>query len=97
MRRLHVLATASSCHARLVRKICKQDPSKKTAFIMVVPNLPSDSASVRYEAAWTLVSLSGAPAAVRSAASTYRKLLTRPLNNVKLIVLGRLDALRASR
>ena len=83
----------------LVRKICKQDPSKKTAFIMVVFNLlKSDSASVAYEAAWTLVSLSGAPAAVRSAASTYCKLLTSSSsdNNVKLIVLGRLDALRAT-
>ena len=39
--------------------------------------LQSPSAAVSYEAAWTLVSLSSAPTAVRAAASTYAQLLNR--------------------
>lgn len=39
--------------------------------------LQSTSAAVSYEAAWTLVSLSSAPTAVRAAASTYAQLLNR--------------------
>jgi coatomer subunit beta len=57
--------------------------------------LTSSSASVSYEAAWTLVSLSSAPAAVRAAASTYSSLLSSQNdNNVKMIVLERLEDLR---
>lgn len=48
-----------------------------------------------YEAAWTLVSLSTAPTAVRSCAQTYSTLLTSSSdNNVKLIVLDRLSELK---
>ena len=48
-----------------------------------------------YEAAWTLVSLSTAPTAVRACAQTYATLLTSSGdNNVKLIVLDRLAELK---
>jgi len=57
--------------------------------------LTSSSASVSYEAAWTLVSLSSAPTAVRAAASTYSSLLSSQNdNNVKMIVLERLEELK---
>ena len=57
--------------------------------------LQSSSAAVSYEAAWTLVSLSSAPTAVRAAASTYAQLLnSQSDNNVKLIILERLSDLK---
>ncbi|CAG0879752.1 unnamed protein product [Cyprideis torosa] len=55
----------------------------------------STFASVRYEAAGTLVTLSSAPTAIRAAASCYIDLIVKEAdNNVKLIVLDRLIALR---
>lgn len=55
--------------------------------------LQSPSAAVSYEAAWTLVSLSSAPTAVRAAASTYAQLLNRSVIDVwiqmYIHVLGR--------
>jgi len=57
--------------------------------------LNSDSSAVSYEAAWTLVSLSTAPTAIRASASTYASLLNQQSdNNVKLIVLERLAELK---
>lgn len=57
--------------------------------------LQSSSPAVSYEAAWTLVSLSSAPTAVRAAASTYASLLnSQSDNNVKLIILERLSDLK---
>ena len=57
--------------------------------------LSSQSAAVSYEAAWTLVSLSSAPTAVRAAAVTYTNLLNgQNDNNIQLIVLERLEALK---
>lgn len=48
-----------------------------------------------YEAAWSLVSLSSAPTAVRAAAQTYASLLNSSNdNNIKLIVLDRLTDLK---
>ena len=80
----------------LVRKVCREDITQKSRFIMTVYNLlNSDSHAVSYEAAWTLVSLSSAATAVRAAAGTYARLLTsnRSDNNIKLIILDRLDKL----
>ena len=57
--------------------------------------LNATSAAVSYEAAWTLVSLSSAPTAVRAAAATYTGLLnSQSDNNVKLIVLERIAELQ---
>jgi coatomer subunit beta len=57
--------------------------------------LKSDSPAVSFEAAWSLVSLSSAPTAVRAAAQSYASLLnTTNDNNVKLIVLDRLIELK---
>ena len=80
----------------LTRKVCRRDPQQKSRFVRVLFSLlQSPSAAVSYEAAWTLVSLSSAPTAVRAAASTYAQLLNAQSdNNVKLIVLERLDDLK---
>ena len=74
----------------------KTIPTQKSRFVRVLfQMLSSDSAAVSYEAAWTLVSLSSAPTAVRAAAVTYTTLLnSQNDNNVKLIVLERLEKLK---
>uniref|UniRef100_A0A7S2YIL5 Coatomer subunit beta n=1 Tax=Entomoneis paludosa TaxID=265537 RepID=A0A7S2YIL5_9STRA len=81
----------------LTRKVCRRDPTQKSRFVRVLfQMLSSTSPSVSYEAAWTLVSLSSAPTAVRAAAMTYVNLLNgQNDNNVKLIVLMRLDSLKS--
>jgi len=80
----------------LTRKICRTDPLQKSRFIKTVFQLlQSDSHAVSYEAAWTLVSLSAAPTAIRAAATAFTHLLTSDSdNNVKLIVLEKLSDLK---
>lgn len=80
----------------LSRKTCRRDPSQKGRFLKCLFQLlQSTSNSVAYEAAWTLVSLSTAPTAVRNAAQTFTKLLLSSNdNNIKLIVLDRLIDLK---
>ncbi|RDD39708.1 Coatomer subunit beta [Trichoplax sp. H2] len=80
----------------LVYKVCHSNPSQRTRFIRCIYNLlNSNSAAVRYEAAGTLVTLSSAPTAVRAAASCYIELIVKESdNNVKLIVLEKLNSLR---
>jgi len=80
----------------LTRRVCRRDPTQKSRFVRILFSmLASNSPSVSYEASWTLVSLSSAPTAVRAAAVTYIGLLNgQNDNNVKLIVLERLEALK---
>ncbi len=80
----------------LTRRVCRRDPNQKSRFVRVLLEmLSSNSPSVSYEAAWTLVSLSSAPTAVRAAAVTYTSLLnSQNDNNVKMIVLERLEELK---
>ena len=80
----------------LTRKVCRKEPTQKSRFVRVLFSmLSSQSAAVSYEAAWTLVSLSSAPTAVRAAAVTYTNLLNgQNDNNIQLIVLERLEALK---
>jgi coatomer subunit beta len=80
----------------LTRRVCRRDPMQKSRFVRVLfVMLSSTSSAVSYEAAWTLVSLSSAPTAVRAAALTYVNLLNgQNDNNVKLIVLERLEGLK---
>jgi coatomer subunit beta len=82
----------------LTRAVCRRDPSQKSRFVRVLfQMLSSQSPAVSYEAAWTLVSLSSAPTAIRAAALTYTNLLNgQNDNNVKLIVLERLDTLKTN-
>ena len=80
----------------LTRKACRRDPSQKSRFVRVLfQMLSSNSAAVSYEAAWTLISLSNSPTAVRAAALTYTNLLnSQNDNNVIMIVLERLEQLK---
>lgn len=80
----------------LTRKACRRDPNQKSRFVRVLfQMLSSESPAVSYEAAWTLISLSNSPTAVRAAAATYTNLLnSQNDNNVMMIVLERLEQLQ---
>jgi coatomer subunit beta len=80
----------------LTHRVCRRAPTQKSRFVRVLfAMLSSDKTPVSYEAAWTLVSLSSAPTAVRAAAVTYTTLLNgNNDNNIKLIVLERLEDLK---
>ncbi|XP_010451794.1 PREDICTED: coatomer subunit beta-1 [Camelina sativa] len=82
----------------LIKKVCRTKPSEKGKYIkIIIALLNAPSSAVTYECAGTLVSLSSAPTAIRAAANTYCKLLlSQSDNNVKLIVLDRLNELKAS-
>ncbi|CAH8279959.1 unnamed protein product [Arabidopsis lyrata] len=82
----------------LIKKVCRTKPSEKGKYIkIIIALLSAPSSAVTYECAGTLVSLSSAPTAIRAAANTYcQLLLSQSDNNVKLIVLDRLNELKAS-
>lgn len=82
----------------LIKKVCRTKPSEKGKYIkIIIALLNAPSSAVTYECAGTLVSLSSAPTAIRAAANTYcQLLLSQSDNNVKLIVLDRLNELKAS-
>ncbi|KAF6039763.1 COPB1 [Bugula neritina] len=79
----------------LIYKVCHSNPSERSRFITCIYNLlQSSSPAVKYEAAGTLITLSGAPSAVKAAATCYIELIVKESdNNVKLIVLDRLVAM----
>ncbi|XP_050681783.1 coatomer subunit beta [Leptidea sinapis] len=81
----------------LIYKVCHANPGERSRFIRTVYGLlNASSPAVRYEAAGTLVTLSNAPAAIKAAAACYIELIVKESdNNVKLIVVGKLRALRA--
>uniref|UniRef100_A0A6U2DA96 Coatomer subunit beta n=1 Tax=Hemiselmis andersenii TaxID=464988 RepID=A0A6U2DA96_HEMAN len=80
----------------LIRKVCRQDPYQKSKYVRAVFGLQSTASnSVAFECASTLVSLSTAQTAVRTAVQAYCQLLsTHSDNNVKLIVLDKLSDLQ---
>ncbi|KXZ45907.1 hypothetical protein GPECTOR_49g491 [Gonium pectorale] len=80
----------------LIRKACRSNPAEKGKFIKtILALLASPSPAVMYECAVTLTSLSSAPSAVRAAANCFCSLLSSHSdNNVKLIVLDRLQELK---
>ncbi|KAH6555339.1 hypothetical protein KP509_1Z263900 [Ceratopteris richardii] len=82
----------------LIRKVCRTKPAEKGKYIKIIISLlNSSSTAVMYECAATLVSLSSAPTAIRAAANTYcQLLLSQSDNNVKLIILDRLQELKTS-
>lgn len=82
----------------LIYKVCHANPGERARFIRCIYNLlNSNSPAVRYEAAGTLVTLSSAPTAIKAAANCYIELIVKESdNNVKLIVLDRLVALKDS-
>lgn len=82
----------------LIRKVCRTNRGEKGKYIKIIISLlNAPSTAVVYECAGTLVSLSSAPTAIRAAANTYcQLLLSQSDNNVKLIVLDRLNELKSS-
>ena len=76
--------------------MCRTSPGEKGKYIKIIlALLQSSSTAVVYECAVTLVSLSQAPSAIRAAANCYCQLLvSQSDNNVKLIVLDRLQELK---
>lgn len=80
----------------LIYKVCHTNPAERSRFIRCIFNLlNSTSNAVRYEAAGTLVTLSTAPTAIKAAVKCYIELVIKEAdNNVKLIVLDRLIALK---
>lgn len=86
----------------LIRKDVKDtkgETQMKARYIRAIFQLLSDkteSRSVKYEAAGMLTSLTQNPAAVKATATAYIDLIVKESdNNVKLIVLDRVEALRA--
>lgn len=81
----------------LIHKVFRSHPSEKVKFIRCVFSLlGSTSSSVRYEAATTLITLSGAAPAIRASASCYIDLILKESdNNAKLVILNSLIVLRA--
>lgn len=80
----------------LVRKLVRQQPAMRGKYIRVIFGLlRASSPAVRFEAAAALLQLSSAPSAVRAAAAAFIDVLcTESDNNVKLIVLDRLDVIK---
>lgn len=79
----------------LARKVCRGNPKVRPYYLRAVYFLlESSSNTVCFEAASTLLALSAAPSAVKSAIQTLARLLAlESENNVKLIVLNRLVSL----
>ncbi|XP_051221207.1 coatomer subunit beta-2-like [Lolium perenne] len=83
----------------LIRKVCScPNRADKGRYIKIIVSLlSSPSTAVVYECAGALASLSSAPTDARAAANTYNKLLSSQSdNNVRLILLDRLNELRRS-
>ncbi|OCH95747.1 coatomer protein [Obba rivulosa] len=81
----------------VIRSDCKRDTAHRARYILLISELLNASShAVKYEAATALTSLTQNPAAVKAAALCYINLVLKESdNNVKLIVLDRVDALRA--
>ncbi|KAJ7221746.1 coatomer protein [Mycena pura] len=81
----------------VIRLDCKEDTSHRARYIRCMFELLNVSSNaVKYEAATTLTTLTQNPAAVKAAASCLINLVIKESdNNVKIIVLDRLDSLRA--
>ncbi|KIK68837.1 hypothetical protein GYMLUDRAFT_34829 [Collybiopsis luxurians FD-317 M1] len=81
----------------VVRSDCKNDSAHRARYIRLIFELLNVSShAVKYEAATTLTLLTQNPAAVKASASTLISLIIKESdNNVKLIVLDRLEALRS--
>ncbi|TKY85337.1 hypothetical protein EX895_005499 [Sporisorium graminicola] len=80
----------------LIRKDCRGESPNRARYIRAVSELlAAPSHSVKYEAATTLTTLTQNAVAVKATASALIELIVRESdNNVKLIVLDRLDGLR---
>jgi coatomer subunit beta len=81
---------------QLIRHVCREQPDERARYVRAVYTLlTSSSPAVQYDAAAVLLSLSGAPVAVKAASSAYIKLMVSESdNNIKMVVLDRLGEVR---
>ncbi|KAJ7273107.1 coatomer protein [Mycena rebaudengoi] len=81
----------------VIRLDCKNDSAHRSRYIRVMFELLNVSSNaVKYEASTTLTTLTQNPAAVKAAAACLINLVIKESdNNVKIIVLDRLDNLRS--
>ncbi|KAJ1986206.1 coatomer subunit beta, partial [Coemansia spiralis] len=81
----------------LIRRAAREFAGDKALFIRCIFELLNSPANaVKYDAAATLVTLTANPVAVKAAAACYIALASKESdNNIKIIVLERLDQLRA--
>ncbi|KAF9817775.1 hypothetical protein IEO21_03234 [Rhodonia placenta] len=81
----------------VIRLDCKKESHYRSRYILLISELLNASShAVKYEAATTLTNLTQNPAAIKAAAHCYIQLVLKESdNNAKLIVLDRLDTLRA--
>lgn len=80
----------------LIRRACKDDPSYSPRFVKILLYLLNNmSNTVAFEAASTLIMLSSGTSNVQSAVETMIQIMISETdNNVKLIVLNRIDVLK---
>lgn len=82
-----------------LKKVCKNNPMEKGKYIKAIYSVAasSKSQSVLFECASTIVELTSAHPAIKTAVATYIKLLNDPSadNNIKLIVLDKLKELNS--
>lgn len=81
----------------VIRLDCKDDSTHRSRYIRCIFELLNASShAVKYEAATTLTALTQNPAAVKAAAACLINLVVKESdNNVKLIVLDRIETLRS--
>ncbi|KAF9055737.1 coatomer protein [Panaeolus papilionaceus] len=81
----------------VIRLDCKNDSTHRSRYIRcILELLNAPSHAVKYEAATTLTTLTQNPTAVKAAAACFISLVIKESdNNVKLIVLDRLETLRS--
>ena len=80
----------------LIRKVVRSNPLDKSKYIRCILTLfNSPSPAVTYECASVLIALSSSNTAIKAAATSYTQLLaSQSDNNIKLIVLERLQDLK---
>ncbi|KAJ2597972.1 coatomer subunit beta [Coemansia sp. RSA 1721] len=80
----------------LIRRHAQSFAAQKGLFVRCIFELlNAPASSVKYEAATTLIGLTANPAAIKAAASCYISLASKESdNNIKIIVLERLDQMR---
>jgi coatomer subunit beta len=80
----------------LIRKVVRANPFEKSKYIRCILTLfNAQSNAVVYECASALIALTSSPTAIRAAATSYTQLLSAQSdNNIKLIVLERLQELK---
>eukprot|EP00755_Sulcionema_specki_P008976 Sspe_Gene.6134::Locus_2057_Transcript_1_1_Confidence_1.000_Length_2963::g.6134::m.6134/K17301/COPB1, SEC26; coatomer subunit beta len=81
----------------LLKQLMQSNPNVKSMYVKVIfALLQSKSQAVLFQCASTLLALSSSPTAIKASASTFVSLLnTHSDNNVKLVVVGKLEKIKS--